>query len=131
MSIERAFFIMKTTLILVIIFSLINISHAYAEEKQVVPEGSKLYAHYCAVCHGVKGDGKGFNAKNLDPRPANHTDAELMTRRSDKDLYDVIYGGGKVVGKSVLMPPWGNTFSKEQIQSLVLYLRKLCTCQGE
>lgn len=108
-----------------------NISHVYAEGDSVVLEGGKLYAHYCAVCHGVKGDGKGFNAKNLDPRPADHTDAELMRRRSDKDLYDVIYGGGKKAGKSVLMPPWGNTFSKDQIKSLVLYLRKLCKCTEE
>lgn len=121
---------MKTTLILIVIFGLMKLSHAYAEGEAVVLEGSKLYAHYCAVCHGVKGDGKGFNAKNLDPRPADHTDPELMGRRSDKDLYDVMYGGGKVVGKSVLMPPWGNTFSKAQIDSLVLYLRKLCKCQG-
>ncbi|MDO8281740.1 MAG: cytochrome c [Thermodesulfovibrionia bacterium] len=121
---------MKRTLILIIVFSFLNNLSAYAEEEPVVLEGSKLYAHYCAVCHGVKGDGKGFNAKNLDPRPADHTDAELMSRRSDKDLYDVIYGGGKMAGKSVLMPPWGNTFSKAQVDSLVLYLRRLCKCQG-
>ncbi len=86
---------------------------------------------YCTPCHGTKGDGKGFNAKNLDPRPANHTDANFMSKKTDKDLYDAISGGGKAVGKAALMPPWGNTFDKAQIKSLVLYLRNLCKCKEE
>jgi hypothetical protein len=53
-----------------------------------------------------------------------------MKKRTDKELYDATAGGGRYVGKSTLMPPWGNTFSKVQIKSLVLYLRKLCKCKG-
>jgi len=90
--------------------------------------GEKLYRHYCTPCHGVKGNGKGFNAVNLDPRPANHRDAEFMSRRSDRELFDVIHGGGRAVGKSTLMPPWGGVFNDEQIRSLIHYLRKLCGC---
>lgn len=106
-------------------------TEAQSEENLPSANGERIYQWYCTPCHGIKGDGRGFNAKNLDPRPANHTDAEFMSKRTDKDLYDVIRGGGKAVGKSTLMPPWGNTFSKEQIKSLVSYLRKLCKCQGE
>lgn len=93
-------------------------------------KGQKVYARYCAPCHGTEGDGKGFNAKNLDPRPANHRDFALMNQRTDEDLKNVISGGGRAVGKSTLMPPWGNTFHKEQIEDLVIYLRKLCKCKG-
>ncbi len=102
-----------------------------AVEKPVIKNGESIYKWYCAPCHGIKGDGKGFNAKNLDPRPANHTDPDLMTKRTDDDLFEAISKGGKGVGKSTLMPPWGNTFSREQIKSLVQYLRKLCRCQEE
>ncbi|MEE9170069.1 MAG: c-type cytochrome [bacterium] len=42
----------------------------YAERK-----GKHLYAHYCAVCHGASGEGDGFNAFNLDPRPRNLADS--------------------------------------------------------
>jgi len=100
------------------------------EKTSLVMEGEKMYIHYCASCHGNKGDGKGFNAKNLDPRPAVHTDADFMSKRTDKDLQDAINGGGRTVGKSTLMPPWGNTFSEAQVHSLVLYLRRLCKCEG-
>jgi mono/diheme cytochrome c family protein len=106
-------------------------SIAVAEEKPYLSEGKSLYMHYCTSCHGNKGDGKGFNAKNLDPRPANHTDAKLMSKRSDKALYEVIYGGGRAAGKSTLMPPWGNNLNERQIRSLIIYLRKLCSCKEE
>lgn len=115
-----------------LIFSLwIGVSLAKQEKEPSFAEGEKIYQWYCSHCHGIKGDGKGFNAKNLDPRPANHTDANFMTKRTDKDLYDAISGGGRAVGKSTLMPPWGNTLSNSQIKSLIQYLRKLCKCEGE
>jgi cytochrome c oxidase cbb3-type subunit 3 len=101
-----------------------------AKIKPSLVNGKRLYMHYCTPCHGIKGDGKGFNAKNLDPRPANHTDTEFMSKRTDKDLYEVISGGGRAVGKSSLMPSWGNTFNESQIRSLILYLRRLCRCQA-
>jgi mono/diheme cytochrome c family protein len=125
-------FLIKSALFVSIIIS-INFSicpaSAYAERKSSLADGKKIYMHYCTPCHGMEGDGKGFNAKNLDPRPANHTDSQLMTKRSDDDLFEAINGGGKRVGKSTLMPAWGKTLTKTQVQSLVLYLRKLCKCE--
>lgn len=121
-----------------IIFIILYSTQTWAKAKHsryastpTLTEGEKIYKWYCTPCHGIKGDGKGFNAKNLDPRPADHTDVEFMSKRTNKELFDAISGGGKGVGKSTLMPPWGNTFNETQIKSLVLYLRELCKCQGE
>ena len=108
-------------------FSLYDV---HAGQAGSVKDGETIYAHYCAPCHGVRGDGKGFNAKYLDPRPVNHRDAQFMNKRSDRELRDAIKGGGKAVGKSTLMPPWGNTFGEAQVRSLVSYLRELCKCLG-
>lgn len=121
-------------IVMTVVFSLLFIVssiQAFADEKPSSAKDEKLYSYYCTPCHGIKGDGNGFNAKNLDPRPANHTNPNLMTKRTDDELFDAINGGGKRVGKSTLMPPWGNTFDKTQIESLVQYLRKLCRCEGE
>ncbi len=115
---------------MLIISTTICSTEIWAEERPSLADGEKIYMHYCTSCHGVKGDGEGFNAKNLDPRPANHIDVEFMNKRTDQDLYDVIRGGGRAVGKSTLMPPWGNTFRETQIKSLILHMRKLCKCQG-
>ncbi len=126
---------MKVALITVLSIFIVSIvicsAKAQAEKKLSPADGGEIYRRYCTPCHGLKGDGKGFNAKNLDPRPANHTDKEFMSRKADKELYDAVRGGGKAVGKATLMPPWGNTFDEAQIKSLVLYLRELCRCEGE
>lgn len=104
---------------------------AYAEDNSSLSSSEKIYQNYCAPCHGDRGDGNGFNAKNLDPRPANHTDAVFMSKRTDKELFDAISGGGRAVGKAAIMPPWGSTLDMEQLKSLVRHLRKLCGCEGE
>jgi mono/diheme cytochrome c family protein len=125
--------IIKVTLLgcLIVLIILIVVRTVWGETKTSLKAGEKLYVWYCTPCHGFDGDGKGFNAKNLDPRPANHADSGFMKKRTDKELYDAVSGGGKAVGKSTLMLPWGNTFNETQIKSLVLYLRKLCRCEGE
>jgi len=87
--------------------------------------GKKLFEHYCAVCHGVSGEGDGFNAFNLNPKPRNLADREAMKNFSDQQLFDVISQGGAERGKSNLMPPWGHTVNERQIRYLVAYLRTL------
>ena len=87
--------------------------------------GKKLFEHYCAVCHGASGEGDGFNAFNLSPKPRNLTDRAAMTSFSDQQLADAISRGGWERGKSNLMPPWGHTLNERQIRYLVAYLRTL------
>ena len=92
--------------------------------------GTTLYARYCATCHGVRGDGEGPNARHLTVRPAAHADAVLMASKSDDRLFDAIAGGGYPMGRSVMMPPFGQTLSREEIWQLVRHLRTLCQCTG-
>lgn len=87
--------------------------------------GQKLFEHYCAVCHGASGEGDGFNAFNLNPKPRNLADRESMRRFSDQQLFAAISQGGLERGKSNLMPPWGNTLNERQVRYLVAYLRTL------
>ncbi len=93
--------------------------------------GSVTYQHYCTPCHGVKGDGRGFNAPHLLVQPANHTDAKFMSERNDTKLFDTINLGGVEVAKSTLMPPWGMALGDERVKSLILHLRELCNCQAK
>ena len=93
--------------------------------------GEVTYKHYCTPCHGMKGDGNGFNAGSLLVKPANHTDAKFMSARNDTKLFDTINLGGVEVAKSTLMPPWGVNLGDEKIKSVVLYLRELCQCKAE
>lgn len=86
-------------------------------------EGKYLYERYCLVCHGQEGKGDGFNAFNLDPRPRDFSDSKYMNALGEKQMYETIRGGGRSVNKSPLMPSYGWTLKKEEIQYVTLYLR--------
>jgi len=87
--------------------------------------GRKLYEQYCLICHGATGEGDGFNAFNLSPRPRDFTEVNVKAPLSDRDLLDAIRRGGFARGKSSLMPGWGFTLSERQMRYLVAYLRTL------
>jgi len=87
-------------------------------------DGQSLFEHYCAVCHGKGGKGNGINAEHLDPAPADLTDSEVAALSED-EIVEVIKKGGAGVELSIAMPPWGNTLSDEEIQSVVSYIRIL------
>jgi len=88
-------------------------------------EGRKLYASYCATCHGEKGKGDGMAAKSLPAKPADHTNGAVMNQLNDKFLVDVVTKGGSAVGKSSFMPSWGSALDEKQIRDLVAFIRTL------
>jgi mono/diheme cytochrome c family protein len=116
-------------------------------QSKEVSNGRKLFAYYCAHCHGEKGQGNGYNAQNLDPHPRDLTDSvePYMGEASNEDIFKAIkYGvAGVVNGEHVapgilnkneeddegqgspLMPYWGFTLSEDEIWSLVAYVRTL------
>ena len=100
------------------------------------PTGSRAesaeenYRLYCAQCHGTQGNGQGINqtTDGLGVSPRDHTNAKEMSKLSDGELRLAIAEGGDAVQKSELMPGWGKTISAEEIDDLVVFLRKLCKC---
>ena len=91
---------------------------------------ASLYGRSCSPCHGVRGEGNGYNAPFLPIRPTAHADSTYMSGRSDDALFDAIYAGGYIMNRSNRMPPFGRTLAREQIWALVRYLRTLCRCEG-
>jgi mono/diheme cytochrome c family protein len=87
---------------------------------QKVP-GSPLYQKLCSQCHGEKGDGSGFAAPRLQPRPRDFTAGKFKIRRtpsgalpSDEDLEHIIREGMPYTS----MPAWKH-LSDGQIKELV------------
>ena len=93
-------------------------------------DAGALYGRICSNCHGKRGDGDGWNAAYLPVRPTVHSDAKYMSTRSDHTLHDGIAAGGYILDRSNRMPPFGETLSGAQIDSLVHYIRTLCDCEG-
>jgi len=91
---------------------------SYAES-----QGKRLFAHYCATCHGDEGKGDGQNASNLNPPPP---DMSVSTNTRDAALLrKVIAEGSAAIGRSSQSPPWGRSLSRQQIDYLVAYCQSL------
>ena len=83
--------------------------------------GSLVFLNYCVTCHGPNADGKGRAAKLYDPPPAN-------LRASDKNIEYmrlIVRRGGKALGRSEFMPPWGEELTDEQIEDVTTYLQSI------
>ena len=75
----------------------------------------KLFKQNCVKCHGV--DGVGNTPFGEIVGAADFTDSEWQKRVDDQRLVNsMIYGRGQ-------MPPFGKKLSKEQIMSLLAYVR--------
>ncbi len=87
------------------------------------------YQLYCSSCHGARGDGNGDLAETLEVPPRDHTDASIMSKRTDRHIFKTISEGGKANGFDENMPPHKTVISKKDINGLVKYIRKLCRCK--
>ena len=93
-----------------------------------VKNGARVYQEYCRQCHGSEGKGDGPGASGLEPKPAVHSQMALSDFPEDY-LYNVVYHGGKAVGKSPNMPDWGLTLPTQDIADVIAFLRN--TFKGE
>lgn len=82
-----------------------------------VAKGKELYKTNCQMCHGEKGDGQGPMAANLQQKPGNFTDKNLMGKFTDGELFWMISKG------KLPMPGYEKTLSKENIWHIVNYIR--------
>jgi len=83
--------------------------------------GRILFKGRCSLCHGKEGEGNGRMAKRLSPKPSNL----VKSRVPASYLKKIILGGGKSVGRSSAMPPWGDELSPSEIESIILHLKSL------
>jgi len=86
--------------------------------------GKKLYLKYCSQCHGENGDGEGYAAPHLRPRPRNFTSGKFKIRTTPsgalpthQDLVNVIRRGMPYTS----MPAWPN-FSDQDVSDIAYFL---------
>ncbi|MEO6961576.1 MAG: cytochrome c [Puia sp.] len=89
-----------------------------AADVNALKEGKALYGSTCTPCHGEKGKGDGPAAVALDPKPADHTSAKMLTE-TDGSLFYKISEGRKP------MPQYKAVLTERQRWELVDYIRSL------
>jgi mono/diheme cytochrome c family protein len=87
-------------------------------------DAQELYQKNCVICHGPKGASNGPAAGSLPQKPANFTDAKMMQKATDGELF------WKMTTGRAPMPSWQDKLTETQRWELVNYLRKL-TKQGK
>ncbi len=84
-----------------------------------VRRGEVVYKTNCVLCHGINADGKGRASVLYNPPPA---DLRYSDKNDDYKTMIVTFGG-KAMGRSEVMPIWGEQITKQEIEDVVAYLR--------
>jgi len=84
--------------------------------------GQDLHLENCAECHGYDGKAEVI-VMHMDEPPRDQSDAEYMATLSDSFLYLAICSGGEAVGRSIVMPGWGDVLTDQEIKDMVAWIR--------
>jgi len=84
--------------------------------------GKILHIEHCAACHGLQGEAD-VVVMHMDETPADQSDSDYMRSLPDAYLYRAICSGGEGIGKSVVMSPWGDFFTDQEIRDLIAWMR--------
>lgn len=87
-----------------------------------IETGRDLHYEHCAECHGHDGKAEVI-VMHMDEPPADQSDPGYMSKLNDQYLYLAICQGGEAVGKSIVMPGWGDMFTDQEIRALVAWIR--------
>jgi mono/diheme cytochrome c family protein len=86
-----------------------------------IAAGQALFVKLCSSCHGDRGKGDGMMGEELDPKPANLTDADWKHGSSDGEIFTVIRDGVKGTG----MKTFSKKLTVHQIWDVVNYVRSI------
>jgi len=89
-----------------------------------VHRGAELYQLNCVACHGASGQGDGFMARSLDPKPGVAKGTALLVTLTDANLRDLLNEGGSSMQLSKTMPAFGKELSELELWDLISYLRQ-------
>ena len=89
--------------------------------------GHAIFEKHCASCHGDTGKGDGLMAEELDPRPADLSDAERKHGSSDGEVFTVISHGVKGTG----MRAFSRKLTAHEIWEVVNYVRSIGSKPGQ
>lgn len=82
--------------------------------------GAKLYQANCVACHGNTGYGNGAAGVNLDPKPANFHDADLVWNSAPYKFYNTIRLGVPGTGMAAF-----SQLTDKEVWDVAFYIKSL------
>jgi mono/diheme cytochrome c family protein len=86
-------------------------------------QGKRVFETYCVWCHADVTPAGPSNRSNVTPAPALINDGAALNGLSDEYMQNIITLGGSAVGKSAMMPPYGQTLKEDDIRAVIAYAR--------
>jgi len=83
--------------------------------KASIQKGKEIYEKKCALCHGVKGDGKGAASAGLDPKPTNFKEHHGIQVTDGEHLWKISKGRGS-------MPSFEKDLTVEERWHVISYI---------
>jgi mono/diheme cytochrome c family protein len=90
------------------------------------PNGKELFQAACVACHGPDGRGAPQAIVGFETPLPDFTDCSFASREPETDWIAVVHNGGPARGFSEIMPAFGEALSRDEIQSVVSYVRGIC-----
>ena len=94
-----------------------NVKNPVKSTPKAVASGEELFRENCMICHGKTGAGNGPTSKTLTIKPANFTDAKMMDKMTDGEIFWKMSNGRGA------MPAWEGQLSETERWELVDYIR--------
>lgn len=88
-------------------------------------KGKATFQQSCSTCHGDTGKGDGAAGAALNPKPKNLSDKAFNASLKNDYLVKLLKEGGQGVGKSPLMPRFGNSLKGSDVEDVIAYIRSL------
>ena len=95
------------------------------DDHEALEAGEETFNTLCATCHGPEGKGDGPGAAELNPKPADLSDGEMLGSLSDGYLFWRVSKGGAIEPFNSAMPAWEEGLTEEQRWQVIAYLRTL------
>lgn len=98
----------------------IEVPEARLASAEARSRGRTLFLEHCALCHGVRADGRGARREAFGRTPADFTDPSWNSRTSARRAFYVIREGRR----GTAMPGW-KSLAEVDAWDLVAYLRRV------
>lgn len=88
-------------------------------------QGKRIFYQQCVWCHADSTPAGPSNRTNVTPTPSLMNDGATLNKMKDDSIVRIIAEGGRGVGRSATMPPYGETLSSDDIHNLLAYIRRI------
>ncbi len=90
-------------------------------------QGKRIFYKQCVWCHADSTPSGPSNRSNLTPIPHLMNDGVALNKMKDQEIIRIIAEGGRRMGRSAMMPPYGQTLSVDDMYNLLPYIRVIAT----